>query len=91
MHDFGKRFVFCRNLTGMSQNAASKKTGIGQSSLSSYESGAREPGMSAIVAMADAYGVSTDFLLGRTDETDLPNGKHLSLSGTVKASPHAEE
>lgn len=85
MKDFGKRFVFCRNLAGLSQNAAAKRLGIGQTSISAYERGIREPGMSAICAMADLYGVSADFLVGRTDETDLPNGKHLSLSGNDRS------
>lgn len=91
MDNFGDRLAFCRTLAGLSQNAAAKRMGLGQSSLSSYEAGVREPGMSAILAMAHAYGVSTDFLLGLTDEAELSDGRHLSLSGTVKASPHAEE
>lgn len=80
-HEMGRRFEFCRNLTGLSQNQAAKKLGIGQSSLSAYESGDREPGMTAICRMADLYGVSSDFLLKRTDKTDLANGGFISVEG----------
>ena len=32
-----------------------------------YESGEREPGVSVLIRMADFYGVSIDYLVGRND------------------------
>ncbi len=41
---------------------------IGMSTYCRYEQGKREPTASLIVQLADYYGVSTDYLLGRSDE-----------------------
>ena len=36
-----------------------------------YEAGERDPNAPMIVAMADFYGVSADYLLGRTDNREV--------------------
>lgn len=86
MGKFGARFVLCRSIAGLSQNEAAKRIGVAQSTLSNYEAGLREPSMKALVGMADTYGVSIDFLLSRSDETDLPDGTHMSLTSRKKGS-----
>ena len=40
-----------------------------------YESGERETPAWVVVKLADYYGVSTDYLLGRTDDPTPPNRK----------------
>lgn len=50
----------------MSQRAAAEALRISQALLSHYETGAREPGLPFIVRVCDFYGVSADYLLGRT-------------------------
>ena len=70
MGDFGKRFKQCRLEAGMKQTAAARATGIGQSTISQYERDEREPTVSQLIKMADAYHVSMDYLLGRTDVND---------------------
>ncbi len=40
-----------------------------------YESGERETPAWVVVKLADYYGVSTDYLLGRTDDPTPPKGK----------------
>ena len=41
---------------------------ISMSSYCNYEQGKREPVASVLCRMADYYGVTTDYLLGRSDD-----------------------
>lgn len=43
-----------------------RATGIDQKTLSNYETGKTNPDSDAIIKLADFFGVSADFLLGRT-------------------------
>lgn len=68
---FGQRFRVCRIIAGYNTlQQASDATGISTGALSDYENDNRLPLVPALEAMADAYDVSTDFLLGRTNETE---------------------
>ena len=40
---------------------------ISQNAISQYETGAREAGYDTLVAIADYFDVSIDYLLGRTE------------------------
>ena len=40
---------------------------IAERTYQRYEEAEREPGASVLAALADFYGVSADYLLGRTD------------------------
>ena len=40
---------------------------LGSRTYQYYESGEREPTLSTLIRMADFYGVSIDYLAGRTD------------------------
>ena len=42
-----------------------------QNTISRYESGEREPGISELVKLADYFGVSVDYLLERTENPEL--------------------
>jgi len=64
--DFSRSLALLRKERGLSQRAASSDLGVSQALLSHYETGAREPGLPFIVRACDYYGVSADFLLGRT-------------------------
>lgn len=59
-----------RRSRGLSQRAAAADLGISQALLSHYENGAREPGLSFVMKACDYYGVSADYMLGRTDSED---------------------
>ncbi|MBR1807569.1 MAG: helix-turn-helix transcriptional regulator, partial [Selenomonadaceae bacterium] len=39
-----------------------------------YESARRKPNFDAIIALADFFNVSTDYLLGRTDNPQVMRG-----------------
>jgi len=53
---------------GLSQRNAASDLRISQALLSHYENGAREPGLVFVCRACDYYGVSADYLLGRTEE-----------------------
>ncbi len=56
-----------RRASGLSQRRAAADLGISQALLSHYENGAREPGLAFICKACDYYGVSADYMLGRSD------------------------
>lgn len=53
--------------TGLKQIYVSEETGILQPQLSNYEKGKALPGLMSIIALADLYDVSIDFLVGRSE------------------------
>ena len=59
-----------RENKGMSQYQFAKEFGVAQSTVGSWESGAREPNFDTLNRLADYFGVSTDYLLGRTDKPE---------------------
>lgn len=67
---FSERMSELRRRKGASQRTAAAELGISQALLSHYENGAREPGLDFVCRACEYYGVSADYLLGRTDEPD---------------------
>ena len=47
------------------------ETGIEQALLSKYESGKRIPPTETLMTLADYYGVSMDFIMGRTENPEI--------------------
>ena len=74
--DFSRRLVLLRKEKGISQKAAAGELQISQALLSHYEKGIRECGLDFIIRCADFYGVSCDYLLGRSP---VPSGQTLSI------------
>jgi len=64
--EFSRTLSLLRRERGVSQRTAAADLGISQALLSHYENGIREPGLSFVVKACDYYGVSADFILGRT-------------------------
>ena len=46
-------------------------TGIEQALLSKYENGVRIPPTETLMVLADYYGVSMDYIMGRTDHPEI--------------------
>lgn len=44
---------------------------LNQNSISRYETGEREADYATLIALADYFHVSLDYLLGRTDNPDM--------------------
>lgn len=71
----GERLRFLRKQAGLSQKALTEKIGdLKQAVYARYELGAICPSYPVLIKLADYYDVSTDFLLGRTDN---PHGKYF--------------
>ncbi len=66
--DFASILNHLRRENNLSQKKAADELGISQALLSHYENGVREPKIEFIIKACEYYGVSTDFMLGRTDE-----------------------
>jgi len=66
--DFPRILTLLRKEKGFSQKSAAADLGISQALLSHYEKGIRECGLGFLVRCADYYGVSCDYLLGRSPE-----------------------
>lgn len=68
MSVFSERLIQLRKSKGISQNTFAKEIGVSPRTYQDYEYGAREPQVSIFVRIADFYGVSLDYLAGRSDE-----------------------
>ncbi|NCB29088.1 MAG: XRE family transcriptional regulator [Clostridia bacterium] len=97
--DFSRTLALLRREKKISQRTAAGDLMVSQALLSHYENGLREPGLSFVVRAADYYGVSSDYLLGRSMARDgsavsaenLPDAsedKGNVLHGSVAAMLH---
>ena len=63
-----------RKSRGISQQRLAMDLNISQNTVSRYETMEREAGYEMLIQLSDYFGVSIDYLLGRTDN-DGTNGK----------------
>ena len=56
-----------RKMRNISQLKLALDLNMNQNSISRYETGEREADYATLIAIADYFGVSVDYLLGRTD------------------------
>lgn len=67
-------FRSARKATKLTLKQVAEKIGMGESTVSLYESGAREPDHKTLLALSKLYGVSIDYLLGNDDQVfNFPN------------------
>ena len=84
----GKRLKYLREKSGYQQKFVASKIGVKNNTLSGYESGKREPDSETLMKLADFYGVTTDYLHGRTDNpkgNDNENTKTDDLDPEFRA------
>lgn len=62
-----ERIKLLRESKDISQIDLCKVLLIGQSTMSEYENGVRQPPVSVLIKIADYFGVSIDYLAGRTN------------------------
>lgn len=60
-----------RKEKGLSKIAVQMQTGIEQALISKYENGERVPPTETLMQLADFYGVSMDYIMGRTDRKEI--------------------
>lgn len=64
---FALKLKELRENLGLSQRALAVKLGVSQSTVGMWESSQREPNFKTIEELANFFDVTTDYLLGRTD------------------------
>ncbi len=62
-----------RKSRGISQVKLAMDLNMNQNSISRYENGVREADYKTLIAFADYFHVSVDYLLGRTDDPSFPS------------------
>ncbi len=62
--DFGRRLKQARKKAGLTMTQAGEKVYISQSVVSRYEKGESIPTIDRVLALANLYGVSIDWLCG---------------------------
>lgn len=60
-----------RKIKGISQLKLAIDLNTTQNTISRYETGAHEPGIKELIAIADYFNVSIDYLLERTDNPKI--------------------
>lgn len=65
--NFGNRLVELRNEFNLDRDKLANALNISYSSLSKYETNKRFPSQELLISIANYFGVSIDYLLGRTD------------------------
>ncbi len=80
--EFSGVFLSLRKERGLSQRQVAADLGISQALLSHYENGLREPKLKFVVKACDYYGVSADYMLGRTGPEDRNSA--ASILGRIR-------
>lgn len=65
---FSQRIYELRKQRGLSQKELGEAVGLSHKAISTIESGSRSTTIEKLVLLADFFGVSTDYLLGRREE-----------------------
>ncbi len=60
-----------RKKKNLTQLRMSMDLNMSQNTISRYETGASSPGLDELVMIADYFGVSLDYLFGRTDNPEI--------------------
>ena len=76
---FGKRLASIRKKRGLSQYQLADKLGFSRGQIANYEQGKREPDYQTLIKIAEFFDVSTDYLLGVTNNPSRDENKEQKL------------
>lgn len=84
--EFRDRLIKLRKELNLTQEELAQKIGYTRTAISAWEIGRNEPSNTDTIKLAEYFGVSTDYLLGKSDNrnSDIPVSK-IPILGTVKA------
>lgn len=82
--DFGERLKQLRNEYKITQKQLAKTLGVGRPTIAGYETKGIQPSYETLNKIADYFKVSTDYLLGRTDEKNLNRDDFYKLNQTAE-------
>ena len=95
------RLVELRKDKNLSQKEAAEQLGVSQALLSHYEKGIRECGLDFLCRASAFYDVSTDYLLGLTDnkmmsdalfvDYEIPQDSEVRMSTVFRSSVYMQE
>jgi transcriptional regulator with XRE-family HTH domain len=88
MLNFGKRLKNLRQTKGLTQKSLAEAIGASERGIQNYELDLRTPTGDVLIALADHFNVSIDYLLGKTDSPEKPTAPilHIMRNGEVIAS-----
>ena len=69
---FSTRLRILRQQYGLTQSELAKQLGVSTSTIGMYEQGRREPDKDALLAIANFFNVTTDYLLGNDTPASNP-------------------
>jgi transcriptional regulator with XRE-family HTH domain len=78
-NNFSERLRNARELRKLSQSELAEKADLQPSAVSHFETGRRSPSFQNLKALSDALKVTTDYLIGRTDELNVSGAVSLKL------------
>lgn len=64
---FSQRLKELRMERSLGQVALAESIGVSKAVVNMWETGKREPSMTSLIALANFYGVSIDYIVGLTD------------------------
>lgn len=73
MSTIAERLKILREKKDLKQKEVASLTGLVRATLANWETGRTEPDLGSVRLLAEFYGVTTDYLLGRTDDP-TPDG-----------------
>lgn len=68
MATLSERLLILKNSRSLLQRNIAQQSGISLRTYQRYEYGDREPTLSALIALANYFDVSIDYLVGRSDD-----------------------
>ena len=69
--EFRQRLQQLREKKSISRIVASELCGLASDSIRKYERGESEPTMASLIAMAEFFGVSVDYLIGKDGKDEI--------------------
>lgn len=75
MFTMSERLKELRKNRGITQSELAKAIGTVERNYRRYEAGVSEPGISVVIALADYFNVSLDYLVGRTDNPKVASNE----------------
>lgn len=86
-----KNLKLIRTMRGISQQMLANALGTTQQSINKYENHKIEPDINTLIALADYFDVTVDYLIGRTDENNQALSDGNSLLGNTADSTKAKK
>ena len=68
MPTFGEHLKALRKAKRVTQKEVAQSTGISERNYQDYEANVKKPGFDNLIALAEFFEISVDYLMGRTDK-----------------------